>query len=39
VIDAGAGAVLVSSNRRFAAGAAIQAVPPLIAIVVAFALG
>ena len=35
----GAGVVLVSSNRRFAAGAAIQAVPPLIAIVVAFALG
>ena len=35
----GAGVVLVSSNRRFAAGATIQAVPPLIAIVVAFALG
>jgi putative membrane protein len=35
----GAGVVLVSSNRQFAAGAATQAVPPLIAIVVAFALG
>jgi putative membrane protein len=35
----GAGVVLVSSNRRFAAGAAIQAVPPLIAIVIALAFG
>ena len=34
----GAGVVLVSSNRRFAIGAALQAVPPLIAIVVALAL-
>ena len=31
----GAGLVLLSTNRRFARSAAIQAVPPLIAIVVA----
>jgi putative membrane protein len=31
----GAGSVLVSSNRRFAAAAAVQAVPPLLAIVAA----
>jgi putative membrane protein len=35
----GAGVVLVSSNPRFAAAAAAQAVPPLVAIVLAFALG
>jgi putative membrane protein len=32
----GAGVVLVTSNRRFAIGAALQAVPPLVAIVAAF---
>jgi putative membrane protein len=31
----GAGLVLLSTNRRFARSAAIQAVPPLVAIVVA----
>jgi putative membrane protein len=31
---AGAGLVLLSTNRRFARSAAIQAVPPLVAIVV-----
>jgi len=34
----GAGLVLLSTNRRFARSAAIQAVPPLIAIVAALAL-
>jgi len=34
----GAGLVLLSTNRRFALSAAIQAVPPLIAIVAALAL-
>ena len=34
----GAGAVLVLSSRRFARSAAIQAVPPLIAIVAALVL-
>jgi putative membrane protein len=34
----GAGAVLLSTNRRFVRSAAIQALPPLIAIVVALAL-
>ena len=29
----GAGVVLLASNRRFAIGAALQAVPPLVAIV------
>jgi len=33
----GAGIVLGASNRRLAAAAALQAVPPLIAIVAAFA--
>ena len=32
----GAGLVLLSTNRRFARSAAIQAVPPLVAIVAAF---
>ena len=35
---AGAGAVLLSTNRRFARSAAIQAVPPLIAIAAALVL-
>ncbi|HXI80821.1 MAG TPA: DUF1304 domain-containing protein [Verrucomicrobiae bacterium] len=35
----GAGAVLFASNRRFAIGAALQAVPPLVAIAVALLLG
>jgi putative membrane protein len=35
----GAGVVLVASNRRFAVGAALQSVPPLVAIVATFALG
>jgi putative membrane protein len=35
---AGAGVVLGSTNRRLASAAAIQAVPPLIAIVAAFVL-
>jgi putative membrane protein len=35
----GAGVVLVASNRRFAVGAALQSVPPLVAIVASFALG
>ncbi len=34
----GAGLVLLSTNRRFARSAAIQAVPPLIAIVAALVL-
>jgi len=34
----GAGLVLLSTNRRFARSAAIQALPPLIAIVAALAL-
>ncbi len=34
----GAGAVLVASDRRFAASAAFQAVPPLLAIVLALVL-
>ncbi len=34
----GAGAVLLSTNRRFARSAAIQALPPLVAIVVALVL-
>jgi putative membrane protein len=34
----GAGAVLLSTNRRFVRSAAIQALPPLVAIVVALAL-
>jgi putative membrane protein len=34
----GAGAVLLSTNRRFARSAAIQAVPPLIAIVLTLVL-
>ncbi len=34
----GAGVVLGSTNRRLASAAAIQAVPPLIAIAAAFAL-
>jgi len=34
----GAGLVLLSTNRRFARSAAIQAVPPLVAIVAALAL-
>jgi putative membrane protein len=34
----GAGAVLLSTNRRFVRSAAIQALPPLVAIVVAIAL-
>ena len=34
----GAGAVLLSTNRRFARSAAIQAVPPLVAIVAALLL-
>jgi putative membrane protein len=35
----GAGVVLVASNRRFAIGAALQAVPPLVAIVVELLVG
>ena len=35
---AGAGLVLLSTNRRFVRSAAIQAVPPLIAIVAALVL-
>jgi putative membrane protein len=35
----GAGVVLVASNRRFAVGAALQSVPPLVAIVATFGLG
>jgi putative membrane protein len=35
----GAGIVLVASNRSFAAAAALQAVPPLVAIVATLALG
>jgi putative membrane protein len=35
---AGAGVVLGSTNRRLASAAAIQAVPPVIAIVAAFVL-
>jgi putative membrane protein len=34
----GAGVVLVSSNRRFLPAAAIQAGPPLVALIAAFAL-
>jgi putative membrane protein len=34
----GAGAVLVSSDRRFASSAAIQAVPPLLAIILTVVL-
>ena len=34
----GAGVVLFASNRRFALGAAIQAGPPLVAIIAAFVL-
>jgi hypothetical protein len=34
----GAGLVLLSTNRRFVRSAAIQAVPPLIAIVAALVL-
>jgi putative membrane protein len=34
----GAGAVLLSTNRRFARSAAIQAVPPLVAIAAALLL-
>jgi putative membrane protein len=34
----GAGAVLVGSDRRFASSAALQAVPPLLAIVLAVVL-
>jgi putative membrane protein len=34
----GAGAVLVSSDRRFASSAAIQALPPLLAIILTLAL-
>ena len=34
----GAGAVLLSTNRRFVRSAAIQALPPLVAIVVALVL-
>jgi putative membrane protein len=34
----GAGLVLLSTNRRFVRSAAIQAVPPLVAIVAAFVL-
>ena len=34
----GAGLVLLSTNRRFVRSAAIQALPPLVAIVVALAL-
>jgi putative membrane protein len=34
----GAGVVLVATNRRFAPAAAIQAAPPLVAIIAAFAL-
>ena len=34
----GAGAVLLSTNRRFVRSAAIQALPPLVAIVAALAL-
>jgi len=34
----GAGVVLVSSNQGVAAAAALQAVPPLVAIVAAFVL-
>lgn len=34
----GAGFVLLATNRRFARSAAVQAVPPLVAIVVALAL-
>ena len=35
----GAGVVLVTSNRHFAAGAALQAVPPLVVIVATAFLG
>jgi putative membrane protein len=35
----GAGVVLLASNRRFASAAALQAVPPLLAIVATLALG
>jgi putative membrane protein len=35
----GAGVVLVVSNRHFAAGAALQAVPPLVAIMATAVLG
>jgi putative membrane protein len=35
----GAGVVLVTSNRHFAAGAALQALPPLVAIVATALLG
>jgi putative membrane protein len=35
----GAGVVLLVSNRRFASAAALQAVPPLAAIVATLALG
>jgi putative membrane protein len=35
----GAGVVLVASNRHFAAGAALQAVPPLVAIAATAAFG
>jgi putative membrane protein len=35
----GAGVVLVTSNRHFAAGAALQTVPPLVAIVATALLG
>jgi putative membrane protein len=34
----GAGLVLLSTNRRFVRSAAIQALPPLVAIVAALAL-
>jgi putative membrane protein len=35
----GAGIVLLASNRRFAAAATLQAVPPLVAIIATLALG
>jgi hypothetical protein len=35
----GAGVVLVASNRRFAIGAALQAVPPFIAIIATLVAG
>jgi len=35
----GAGVVLVTSNRHFAAGAALQSVPPLVAIAATALLG
>jgi putative membrane protein len=34
----GAGAVLLATNRRFLSAAAIQAGPPLVALLAAFAL-